>query len=140
MNDLADILQILPRRSRPFNLNPEVTYLLPGGLGGLGRSIASWMVDHGARNLVFTSRSGDQQPRAKELVEGLVRRGVKVKAYACDISDREAFQAVLKEVEESFPPIRGVLTCAMQLQVSCFHVKVENMIVADMDRIRVLKT
>lgn len=51
-----------------------VTYFLPGGFGGLGRSIASWMVEHGARNLVFTSRSGDSHPRAKELLNSLTER------------------------------------------------------------------
>jgi len=77
------------------------------------------MVDHGARNLVFTSRSGDGHPRSKELLESLAKRGAKVKAFACDISDRSAFKEVLREVDATFPPIRGVLTCAMQLQVRC---------------------
>lgn len=76
------------------------------------------MVDHRARYLVFTSRSGDTKPAAKELVESLVKRGVNVKAFACNISDKAAFAAVLKEVDSEYPPITGVLTCAIQLQVS----------------------
>ncbi|KAH0439698.1 hypothetical protein CcaCcLH18_02808 [Colletotrichum camelliae] len=53
----SDYFQIVPQRIRPFYLRPDVTYLLPGGLGGLGRSISSWMVDHGARsNLQLAER------------------------------------------------------------------------------------
>ena len=38
-------------------LDPKGSYLLAGGLGGLGRSVATWMVEHGARSLIFLSRS-----------------------------------------------------------------------------------
>ncbi len=31
-------------------LAPDASYLIVGGLGGLGRSVAHWMVDHGAKN------------------------------------------------------------------------------------------
>ncbi|KAJ3957697.1 hypothetical protein N0V92_005716 [Colletotrichum tropicale] len=112
----SDLVPIVPQRIKPFYLRPDVTYLLPGGLGGLGRSIASWMVDHGARYLAFTSRSGATKPAAKELVDNLVKRGVNVKAFACDISQKEVFAAALDEIKADFPPIAGVLTCAMQLQ------------------------
>ncbi|TQN73576.1 Highly reducing polyketide synthase alt5 [Colletotrichum shisoi] len=116
-----DLVPIVPQRIKPFYLRPDATYLLPGGLGGLGRSIASWMVDHGARYLAFTSRSGATKPAAKELVDNLVKRGVNVKAFACDISQKEAFAAALEKIKADFPPIAGVLTCAMQLQDSTFE-------------------
>lgn len=35
----------------------DATYLLVGGTTGLGASIATWLVEHGARNLLFLSRS-----------------------------------------------------------------------------------
>ena len=40
-------------------LDPRGSYFLAGDLGGLGRSIATWMVEHGARSLIFLSRSAD---------------------------------------------------------------------------------
>lgn len=80
-------------------------------------SVASRMVDHGARYLAFTSRSGATKPAAKELVDNVVKRGVNVKAFACDISQKEVFAAAFDEIKAEFPPIAGVLTCAMQLQV-----------------------
>lgn len=39
------------------SFRPDSYYLLVGGMGGLGRSVASWMVLNGARKLIFLSRS-----------------------------------------------------------------------------------
>ncbi|OJZ83577.1 hypothetical protein ASPFODRAFT_220554 [Aspergillus luchuensis CBS 106.47] len=101
--------------------------LIPDGLGGLGRSLAQRMADQGARNLIFTSRSGDKRPEAKNLLANLRAQGVYVKAYACDISHASQLDAVLKEAAVEFPPIRGVDTCAMHLQDVFF----QNMTVED---------
>ncbi|KAF7159618.1 hypothetical protein CNMCM5623_004998 [Aspergillus felis] len=51
--------EVLPtRKTLPrASFSAGSSYLLAGGLGGLGKSIASWMVDNGARQLVFLSRS-----------------------------------------------------------------------------------
>jgi hypothetical protein len=43
----------------PTVFRSEVSYLLTGGLGGLGQVIATWMVERGAKNLVFLSRSAE---------------------------------------------------------------------------------
>ncbi|GJJ10578.1 putative PKSNRPS-like protein biosyntheticcluster [Clathrus columnatus] len=40
------------------SFNPRATYILIGGLGGLGMSLANFMVLNGARRIVVTSRSG----------------------------------------------------------------------------------
>ncbi|KAM5436380.1 Mycolipanoate synthase [Microsporum ferrugineum] len=44
----------------PIVFSPDVSYLLVGGLGGLGRSISSWMVEQGARYLAFMQELKDQ--------------------------------------------------------------------------------
>lgn len=75
------------------------------------------MVDQGARNLIFTSRSGAKKVEAQKLLENLRRRGARVEAFACDRSNIAEFSKVLEEVNAQYPPIRGVLTCAMHLQV-----------------------
>lgn len=38
-----------------LELEPEACYLLVGGLGGLGKAVATWMVENGARHLIFLS-------------------------------------------------------------------------------------
>ena len=65
---------ILHKASYSLRLDPKATYLLVGGLGGLGRSLASLFVDSGARNMAFVSRSGDGSAGAKKTIAELHAR------------------------------------------------------------------
>ncbi|TVY16692.1 Reducing polyketide synthase [Lachnellula arida] len=69
--------------------DPEATYLIAGGLGGLGRSTALWMANKGAKTLVLLSRSGPSTKPAIELLEKLQRMKVRVEAPKCDVSSVE---------------------------------------------------
>ncbi|KAL7808235.1 polyketide synthase [Trichoderma gracile] len=103
------------------SLDPEGTYLLAGGLGGLGRSIAELLVRNGARHLAFISRSGASSDAAKSFLKALQSRGVKARAYAADICDRSDLERVIKDVVTvDMPPIRGVFHCAAVLRDSVF--------------------
>src|SRR5437588_463247 len=46
-------------RPRQFSMRADASYLLIGGLGGLGRSVAVWMAENGATNILFLSRSAN---------------------------------------------------------------------------------
>ncbi|CAG8327922.1 unnamed protein product [Penicillium salamii] len=123
-----NLVPIVPPKVKAYSFSRPATYLIPGGLGGLGRSIASWMSDQGAKHLVFTSRSGATKPEARKLLDELQGRGVNTLAFSCDISDANQLQDVLAAVEANqFPPIKGVINCAMQLQDVLF----ENMTAED---------
>ncbi|KAI0884321.1 uncharacterized protein GGS22DRAFT_194853 [Annulohypoxylon maeteangense] len=105
-----------------IQLRPDATYIIPGGMGGLGRSLMRWMAAKGARNLVATSRSGAKDPRAQQLLKDLSELGVKVKAFAADVGNVEQCQKVLKEIAKvGFPPIRGAVIMAMNVQDSMFE-------------------
>jgi short-subunit dehydrogenase len=98
----------------------DATYLLAGGLGGLGRSISRWMVNKGARNLVYVSRSGASSAEARELLEELRSAGANTKVIKCDITDRKALFTALANVLETMPAIRGVIQGAMDLKDQIF--------------------
>ncbi|KAF4311943.1 putative lovastatin nonaketide synthase protein [Botryosphaeria dothidea] len=117
-----DVVKVIPQRPAPTKFKPDATYILSGGLGGLGRSIAHWMAKQGARNLVFLSRSGGASDTAKELLQELESSGVRAAALACDVSDETALVAALKGCEEQgFPKVAGVIQGAMQLKDSAFE-------------------
>ena len=101
--------------------------MLVGGLGGLGRSIARWMVDRGTKSIILLSRSGAQKPEANEVVDEMVVEGATVTVYACDIADRSGLKSVIEECTKTLPPIRGVIQAAMNLRDSVF----ENMSIED---------
>nr|WP_233159473.1 type I polyketide synthase [Actinophytocola xanthii] len=67
------------------------TVLVTGGTGGLGRSLATHLVDtHGVREVVLASRSGDD---GSDLGRG-------VRALVCDVSDRAALARLLADLPD----------------------------------------
>ncbi|KAM7216063.1 Acyl transferase domain containing protein [Rhypophila decipiens] len=100
-----------------FTLRDNASYLLAGGLGGLGRSIAVWMAEHGAKNLVFITRGGGNRPEHKSLIHELGHLGCTVQVVSGSVS---SMQDISRAVSTARLPIVGVLHLAMVLQDSLF--------------------
>ena len=98
-------------------MDPNATYVIAGGLGGLGRSIARWMVDRNAKNLVLLSRFGPRLEVAKLFVEELEVRGVRVWTPPCDVSDERTMTKVFTELSDIAPPIKGCIQASMVRRV-----------------------
>lgn len=88
-----------------------------GGLGGIGRAIALWMTDHGAKHLILVNRGGLSTDSGPSTVEELRAKGVRVAIQACDISVEAQVRKMLLDTHQSQPPIRGVIHGAMVLKV-----------------------
>ncbi|KAB8239754.1 uncharacterized protein BDW43DRAFT_259102 [Aspergillus alliaceus] len=116
-----DIVPVVPRAKPPFVLDPNATYLLAGGLGGIGRSIADMLQSHGARHLAFFSRSGNSKEEAKAFLRQLRRHGCTANAYACDILDREKVFETISQCNSEMPPIKGLVQCSMVLRDGIFE-------------------
>jgi NAD(P)-dependent dehydrogenase (short-subunit alcohol dehydrogenase family) len=86
-------------------------------MGGLGQSIARWMVEKGARNLVLISRNAETSTGSKALVAELEAVGCKLLVRNCDASDGDSLACAIKDYHQSIPRIKGVIHAAMQLQV-----------------------
>ncbi|PYI35790.1 polyketide synthase [Aspergillus indologenus CBS 114.80] len=108
----ADMVPV-HRCDMPIVLKPDASYLVAGGMGGIGSRICEWMVERGARHLLILSRIARTQP----FVTGLQQRGCTVRLHSCDIADEGRLQAVLRQCQEDgMPPIRGVIQAAMVLK------------------------
>jgi NADPH:quinone reductase-like Zn-dependent oxidoreductase/NAD(P)-dependent dehydrogenase (short-subunit alcohol dehydrogenase family)/acyl carrier protein len=101
-------------------LNADGVYLLVGGLGGIGRSLAKLLIELGARKLCFLSRSGASTKPAQAFMNGLRHQNVHAMAYACDVSDATATQQAIQRCTASLGPVRGVVQAAMSLQDALF--------------------
>jgi acyl transferase domain-containing protein/NADPH:quinone reductase-like Zn-dependent oxidoreductase/acyl carrier protein/NADP-dependent 3-hydroxy acid dehydrogenase YdfG len=100
--------------AQPGRFAHDDTWLVTGGLAGFGLESARWLVERGVGNLVLLSRRGLGAPGAREAVEELEARGVKILALACDVTDSASLAEALRQAAE-LPPIRGVLHAAMVL-------------------------
>ncbi|KAJ4361269.1 hypothetical protein N0V95_002038 [Ascochyta clinopodiicola] len=117
----TDIVTAIQPSALRLSLHSDATYILVGGLGGLGRSLAKLLVLRGARNLCFLSRSGAATKDAQRLVTELEQAGVRVKVAKCDVANAIAVDAVVKDCNEQLGAVRGVIQCAMVLRDGLFQ-------------------
>ncbi|CAL5866784.1 uncharacterized protein PFLUO_LOCUS994 [Penicillium psychrofluorescens] len=108
-------IPIIPTVDPGYQFDSQATYVIAGGLGGIGRSVASWFPTRGVKNLILLSRSGAVSESARELVNNLTARGVNVATPRCDISNTVSLEKALKECDH-MPPIKGVIQGAMVLK------------------------
>jgi len=102
-------------------LERDATYLIIGGTGGLGRSMARRMVRRGARHIALLSRSGKVTDELSELVKESRELGASIHVMACDVADEKGVQALVEEVQDGLPPIKGVVHAAMVLRDVLFE-------------------
>ena len=89
----------------------DATYLVTGGLSGLGLSAAAWLVGQGARHLVLIGRRGAPASAGVALA-AMAAAGADVTVAAADVADRGALARVLADVQARLPPLRGVIHAA----------------------------
>ncbi|CBF84683.1 hypothetical protein AN8910.2 [Aspergillus nidulans FGSC A4] len=96
----------------------DAIHLIVGGLGGLGRSVSSWMASHGARHFVFFSPSAASKENDDFVLE-LRAQGCRLDLVSGDISNPEDVDMLIKGLDENIP-IAGVMQASMALEVTSF--------------------
>ena len=110
-------------------LRSDASYLVVGGVGGIGRSVVQWLVAHGAKNLILLSRSaGDLDLDKNKSTDGalflheLRDMGCRVKPVSCDIGLPSSLTKAIRACEnDGLPPVRGVIQGAMLLRDAIFE-------------------
>lgn len=102
-NDSVDTIQSLIRS--------DGTYLITGGLGGLGLQVARWLVGQGAQSLVLVGRSAPSEEVNKVIAE-LIETGIKVVVSQADVTHQVQVARILVDIEQLMPPLRGVVHSA----------------------------
>ena len=101
------------KRVRPITFDGSASYLMVGGLGGLGRAISTWMIDHGARELLYLSRSAGIGSKDDTFVSELQSMGCDVKLVCGDVSKLDD---VTRAVAMATHPLKGVIQMSMVLR------------------------
>lgn len=117
---LNDTMPVLMPALQPdkLKLDIEATYVLAGGLGALGLNIADWMIECGAKHLVFLSRSGGS--KHTKTLEKFADRSVRAEAFACNVNDAVSVATVFDRLKSSGRRVAGVIQLAMVLQDGIF--------------------
>lgn len=101
-----------PRRQ--VLLSDKRTYLMIGGFGGLGKALATWMVERGARHFVFLSRSAGESTEDKGFMRELQSQGCTVVAVAGSVSELSDVQ---RAIQAAPSPVGGAIQMSMVLRV-----------------------
>ncbi|OJZ89749.1 hypothetical protein ASPFODRAFT_183092 [Aspergillus luchuensis CBS 106.47] len=104
-------IRVIPKKYETAFI-AQKSYLMIGGLGGLGRSISKWMISCGARRFIFLSRSGTDKPEAKDLVDDLQAQGAHIIVIRGDVC---RYEDVERAVAAADCPIGGVIQATMVL-------------------------
>jgi 1-acyl-sn-glycerol-3-phosphate acyltransferase len=92
----------------------DATYLVTGGLGGFGLTVARWMCAQGARSIALMGRRGASVEQ-QGILAGLAAEGVHVAVFRGDVAHLPDVRAVVQALRSSGRPLRGVFHAAMVL-------------------------
>ncbi|RSM90621.1 type I polyketide synthase [Kibdelosporangium aridum] len=100
----------------------DATYLVTGGLGGIGTEVARWLVEQGAKHLLLVGRAelpprstwphldrDSAEYRRVGALESLEQTGIHVRYEAVDVADEAALRSLISEMDH---PVRGVFHTA----------------------------
>jgi acyl transferase domain-containing protein len=99
----------LPPAGPDLPLEKQGVYLITGGQGGIGLSLARYLAEHWQARLVLTGRSSE--PRGEVLRE-LEALGAEVLYVPADSSSRGDMETALARTHERFGPVKGVVHSA----------------------------
>ncbi len=111
MQQAKHIGKVVVQAAGPIDFRTDGSYLITGGLNGLGLLTARFMVDKGARHLALLGRSAAGQDAAEQLSQ-LQEAGANVLVLQADVSDAERMARALDEIAARLPPLRGVIHAA----------------------------
>ncbi|KAI1457376.1 hypothetical protein F4805DRAFT_467399 [Annulohypoxylon moriforme] len=95
------------------SFSSEKTYWLVGLSGGLGLSTCDWLIQHGARYVVISSRNPNID---QAWLDESRSRGATIKIASCDITNKYEVLTLFDDIRSTMPPIAGVAQGAMVLE------------------------
>jgi phthiocerol/phenolphthiocerol synthesis type-I polyketide synthase C len=97
--------------ARSTMLRRDGTYLITGGLGGIGLKVAEYLAAQGAGSVALLGRSRPPV-EAETAVTTLRRKGTTVTIFQADVTDEEQLTAVFDQIRRELPPLRGIFHAA----------------------------
>ena len=94
-----------------LDIKDNASYLITGGLGGLGILTAEFLAAKGAKHLILTGRNTDVQ-NSKDVLEDIIARGTEVIIKKADVTSKDDLKKIIKEINKSGIPLKGIIHSA----------------------------
>jgi acyl transferase domain-containing protein/acyl carrier protein len=102
---------VAPAAANATPVREDGTYLISGGLGGLGLTVVRWLISQGARHLALMGRHAPSA-EALEVLAELRAMGAAIQVFEADVVQTEQVAKVLEAVACSGVPLRGIIHAA----------------------------
>lgn len=113
-------------QQREFKLHKDASYLITGGLWGLGLEVARWLVQNGAQHIVLLGRTrlpsreqwstvpaDSRVARQIAGIQGLEQAGASVYYASVDVADEQQLRVFLQDfARQGRPAIKGIMHAA----------------------------
>ncbi len=103
-------VRVLPANDRPLFF-ARATYLITGGLGGVALTVAEWMAENGAGQIVLLSRRAPSLESA-EAIRRIEQAGATVITVRADVTSEADLVRVLQTIRASGFPLKGIMHTA----------------------------
>ena len=104
----------LDARERDPVVRPDSSYIVTGGLGGLGTVVARWLVDNGAKRIVLNGRSDPSDERRGNIAD--LESRAEIVVVRGDIAASGVAERLVTAAEETGLPLRGVIHAAAVIE------------------------
>ena len=98
---------VITQGEATITVHKEGTYLITGGLGGLGLVTTRWLAERGARHIVLVSRN-EPSVSVGEILDEIRSTGAEIITMQGDVSCREDVAGILQNIQNRMPPLRGL--------------------------------
>uniref|UniRef100_T1P9U1 Fatty acid synthase n=1 Tax=Musca domestica TaxID=7370 RepID=T1P9U1_MUSDO len=105
---------------------PNLSYVIPGGLGGFGLELADWMATRGAKKIVLSSRNGLSKDYQSYRIALWKTYGCEIHVSTQDITTYEGCVNLLAEAEK-LGPVGGIFNLAVVLRDAIFENQTKEM-------------
>jgi len=103
------IILSMDRARSPFRRNGS--YLITGGLGGLGLIVAQWIARNGGGRIVLCGRN-EPSPAASAAIDDIARGGTAVDVVQADVASPADVQKLIAIANQKEQPLRGIIHAA----------------------------
>jgi NADP-dependent 3-hydroxy acid dehydrogenase YdfG/acyl carrier protein len=105
------LIHYTPEMQNTLNISAEGSYLITGGLGGLGLTCVDWLIAKGAKHLILTGRSTPKET-AQTKFTAYREQGVEIIVQQADVSQKSDVEILFHRIKEMQRPLTGIMHAA----------------------------
>ena len=88
----------------------DASYLITGGLGGIGPLVAEWLARNGAKHIALVGRRLPDDAAGERIAA--LQSTAEVRVFSADMAEEDQVRAMLAAMHAEMPPLKGVFHLA----------------------------